>query len=421
MAQIENVLSESDESSSSAEETIVEVSCYTFESESESEFETSEYYDNSTNYGLFVNNDDDQEIFHDAIESASENFIKNHIDSQKDYDKSEVDHDNSEEKEHLVDKLIQKFNHKCQKRVEKANQQSKDFENQNKDLQEKYDVLMNQVNTFEEQNNEFNKQIKVLNEKNADLLAQTEVLQDQLKVKHVVIDTHTECQAQYAKLEEESEYMIRYSALFDNDKQHRKQMTDYTMADMNIPANDVPADQAPAIAPPTRTDDQILPLSKWVHVGKSNYVLDVLRSQRNLIFKVVVAIMKNTNFCRAFTASSTITAIYIQQFWDTMRAILSMINMCLTGKTAGHDRPRHLVLQIFKDNVLGNLKFVRKDGREVFGMPIPDALLTDAIIRAPYYGRYMAYVAEYQRYLDGEHGMADEEAVPKSPKATKVT
>nr|GEZ71948.1 hypothetical protein [Tanacetum cinerariifolium] len=56
------------------------------------------YYDNSTNYGLFVNNDDDQEIFHDAIKSASENFIENHIDSQKDYDKSEVDHNDSEEK-----------------------------------------------------------------------------------------------------------------------------------------------------------------------------------------------------------------------------------------------------------------------------------------------------------------------------------
>nr|GFB42939.1 hypothetical protein [Tanacetum cinerariifolium] len=51
------------------------------------------------------------------------------------------------------------------------------------------------------------------------------VLQDQLKVKHVVIDTHTECQAQYAKLEEERyEYMIRYSALCDNDKQHRKKI-----------------------------------------------------------------------------------------------------------------------------------------------------------------------------------------------------
>nr|GFA02663.1 integrase, catalytic region, zinc finger, CCHC-type, peptidase aspartic, catalytic [Tanacetum cinerariifolium] len=76
-----------------------------------------------------------------------------------------------------------------------------------------------------EQNNEFNEQMKVLNEENADLLAQTKVLQDQLKVKHFVIDTHAECQAQYAKLEEERyEYMIRYSDLCDNDKQHRKKI-----------------------------------------------------------------------------------------------------------------------------------------------------------------------------------------------------
>ncbi|GJV42624.1 hypothetical protein Tco_1421064 [Tanacetum coccineum] len=40
---------------------------------------------------------------------------------------------------------------------------------------------------------------------------------------------------------------------------------------------------------------------------------------------------------------------------------------------------------------------------------------------APYYGGYLAHVDEYQRYLDGEHGMAEEEAVPESPKATKVT
>nr|GFA66144.1 integrase, catalytic region, zinc finger, CCHC-type, peptidase aspartic, catalytic [Tanacetum cinerariifolium] len=199
MAQIEKVLSDLDESSSSAEETIAEVAYYTSEFESESEFETSEYYNNSTNYGLFVNNDDYQEIFHDAIESASEIFIKNHIDSQKDYDKFEVDHNDSEEKEHLVDKLIRKFNHKISK--------------------------CHKLNTFKEQNNEFNKQMKVLNEKNADLLAQTKILQDQLKVKHVVIDTHTECQAQYAKLEEERyEYMIRYSALCDNDKQHREKI-----------------------------------------------------------------------------------------------------------------------------------------------------------------------------------------------------
>nr|GEV10873.1 integrase, catalytic region, zinc finger, CCHC-type, peptidase aspartic, catalytic [Tanacetum cinerariifolium] len=208
MAQIEKILSDPDESSSSAEETIAEVAYYTSESESESEYETLEYYDKSINYGLFVIDNDDQEIFHDAIEFSSKNLIENYIDFQKDYDKSEVDHNDSEEKEHLADKLIHQFNHKiakCQKHIKKANQQSKDLENQNKDLQEKYEVLINQVNTFEEQNNEFNDQTKVLNKKNVDLLAQTEVLQDQLEVKHVVIDTHTECFENPSYFEKEKE------------------------------------------------------------------------------------------------------------------------------------------------------------------------------------------------------------------------
>nr|GEV33414.1 hypothetical protein [Tanacetum cinerariifolium] len=55
----------------------------------------------------------------------------------------------------------------------------------------------------------------------------SEVLKDQLQVKHAVIDTHVECQEKYAKLEAKRyEYMIRYSAYFDNDKQHRKQIAD---------------------------------------------------------------------------------------------------------------------------------------------------------------------------------------------------
>nr|GFB51390.1 hypothetical protein [Tanacetum cinerariifolium] len=182
MAQIEKVLSDSEASSSSADKKISKVSYYLSKSKSESEFETSEYYDNSTNYGLFVNNDDDQEIFHDAIKSASENFIDNHIDS--------------EQKDHLVDKLIRNFNKKivkCQKRVVKANQQSKNFENQNKDLQDKYDVLKNQATTLEMNNKELNEKLKELIEKNNDLLAQTKVLKEQLQVKHVVIDTHAKC------------------------------------------------------------------------------------------------------------------------------------------------------------------------------------------------------------------------------------
>nr|GEU66910.1 hypothetical protein [Tanacetum cinerariifolium] len=116
---------------------------------------------------------------------------------------------------------------KCLKCIEKENQQNKDVENQNKDLQDKYDVLKNQATTFEMKNKELNEQLKVLFEKNDDFLAQTKVLKDQLQVKHVVIDTHVECQEKYAKLEAERyEYMIRYSAYFNNDKQHRKQIAD---------------------------------------------------------------------------------------------------------------------------------------------------------------------------------------------------
>ncbi|GJZ83138.1 hypothetical protein Tco_0648311 [Tanacetum coccineum] len=116
-----------------------------------------------------------------------------------------------------------------------------------------------------------------------------------------------------------------------------------------------------------------------------------------------VDILQNTNFFRAFTASTDVPSIYIQQFWNTLgkdfktsalgitpkdsahpfvpplagdlvidfvnnlgypeelqfvsktcvnslyqpwRTILSMINQCLTGKTSGGDRPRHPVLQM---------------------------------------------------------------------------
>nr|GEW12863.1 hypothetical protein [Tanacetum cinerariifolium] len=76
-------------------------------------------------------------------------------------------------------------------------------------------------------NKELNEQLNVLIEKNDDLLAQIKVLKEQLQVKHVVIDTHDECQEKYAKLKSERyEYMIRYSAYFDNDKQYMKQIAD---------------------------------------------------------------------------------------------------------------------------------------------------------------------------------------------------
>nr|GFB36560.1 hypothetical protein [Tanacetum cinerariifolium] len=70
--------------------------------------------------------------------------------------------------------------------------------------------------------------------------------------------------------------------------------------------------QAPEMAPPVRTDDQILPHIRWVPIGKSNCYLDMEKSQGNPIFKMVVDLPMHTNFHRAFTASPTILSIYIQ-------------------------------------------------------------------------------------------------------------
>nr|GEU46290.1 retrovirus-related Pol polyprotein from transposon TNT 1-94 [Tanacetum cinerariifolium] len=346
-----------------------------------------------------------------------------------------------------------------------------------------------------------------------------------------------------------------------------------TMAYVNVNA---PADQAPTMVPPTRTDDQILPRVRWVPIGKSNYYLDIKRSQSNLIYKIVVDIQKHTNFFRAFTTSLTIPSIYIKRFWDTVRyekttgcykcqldeqwfdltkdtlrdalqiipvnnnnafsspptpdalinfvndlgypkvvrnlsdvmtndmfqpwrALTTIINLCLTGKTSGFERPRAPVLQILwgiinrahivyakriwqkftqsihtfiedkknlaqhthrkkkatlililsvrftkliiyylqskhkfhprpdsplhfpnEEPVLGYLKFSAKGTkREVFGMPIPNKLITTDIQGEQYYKEYLEKVAKHQRYLAGEKGSDLDSPAPKPAKATK--
>ncbi|GJY61381.1 hypothetical protein Tco_0462038 [Tanacetum coccineum] len=51
---------------------------------------TSDYYNKSKlTYGLFVDNIDDQEIFHDANEHAHENFDENHVVNENDHNESE--------------------------------------------------------------------------------------------------------------------------------------------------------------------------------------------------------------------------------------------------------------------------------------------------------------------------------------------
>ncbi|GJW38277.1 retrovirus-related pol polyprotein from transposon TNT 1-94, partial [Tanacetum coccineum] len=124
-----------------------------------------------------------------------------------------------------------------------------------------------------------------------------------------------------------------------------------------------------------------------------------------------------------------VSAMSVNALYQPWKAILSMINMCLTSKTVGYDRPRHHVLQILWGKnlttasrgkkktahlLIPNVRYIGKDGMEIFDMLIPDTLLTNTIKRAPYYNGYLEHVAEYQRYLDEEHDKADD----KKPKPT---
>nr|GEV46903.1 E-beta-farnesene synthase [Tanacetum cinerariifolium] len=241
------------------------------------------------------------------------------------------------------------------------------------------------------------------------------------------------------------------------------------MADVNVNA---PADQAPIMELPTRTDDQIMPHIRWVSIGKSNCCLDVEKNLSNVI--------TNDMF----------------QLW---RALTTIINLCLMENNSGFERPRAPVLQILwgvvnrahldyaeriweestqtihtfikdkknlvhhthgkkkatlivissirftkliiyhlqrkhkfhprpdsplhlpnEEPVLGYLKFsAKRTKREVFGMPIPGNLIIADIQGEPYYQEYPEKVAKHQRYLAGEQGSDLNSHAPKPAKATK--
>ncbi|GKD67063.1 hypothetical protein Tco_1309171, partial [Tanacetum coccineum] len=88
---------------------------------------------------------------------------------------------------------------------------------------------------------------------------------------------------------------------------------------VNTPLQNTMAEQNVPNQPPTRTDEQIVPRSQWLTIGKSNLLFNAQKIQKNPIFQISVDILSNTNFFQAFTASANVPAIYLQQFWNTMK------------------------------------------------------------------------------------------------------
>ncbi|GJT49839.1 hypothetical protein Tco_0975996 [Tanacetum coccineum] len=118
MAKIKNVLSDSDESSLSVNDTDEEVPYYSFISKSENDdANTLYYYDKSEfNYCLLADNNDDKEIFHDKVEFDHDNVADNLFDSKHDHNNLQSDdnkllsdHNKSKGKHHVTNHGIVKF------------------------------------------------------------------------------------------------------------------------------------------------------------------------------------------------------------------------------------------------------------------------------------------------------------------------
>ncbi|GJS92208.1 retrovirus-related pol polyprotein from transposon TNT 1-94 [Tanacetum coccineum] len=130
-----------------------------------------------------------------------------------------------------------------------------------------------------------------------------------------------------------------------------------TLADLNIPANDAPVEQAPVVAPPTKTNDKIFPLSncqldeQWFNLHKDilRDALDITPANDNNPFVALPSSDTVIEYVNTLGYPSTlrnVSAMFVNALYQPWRAILSMINMCLTSKTAGYDRPKHPMLQI---------------------------------------------------------------------------
>ncbi|GJS79445.1 retrovirus-related pol polyprotein from transposon TNT 1-94 [Tanacetum coccineum] len=123
-----------------------------------------------------------------------------------------------------------------------------------------------------------------------------------------------------------------------------------------------------------------------------------------------------------------VSKMHVNNLYQPWRVMLTLINQCLTGKTSGSDKPKHPLLQmmwgivtrsnvdyaelLWEEFVQGIQTFFshraslsipskksiphfvpKGEKDEVFGKPIPNVLITDAIRNSEYYQQYMEVVA----------------------------
>nr|GEX06211.1 hypothetical protein [Tanacetum cinerariifolium] len=136
-----------------------------------------------------------------------------------------------------------------------------------------------------------------------------------------------------------SYFRLQPGVQFEENASPKRQrfLTTDTMADVNI---NTPAGQAPVMAPPVRTDDQIFPRIRWVPIGKSNCYLD--KSQSNPIYKIAwFELTKDT-----LRDALQITPVNHNQTFTSPPSTDALINLINELGYPKFKRPRAPILQI---------------------------------------------------------------------------
>ncbi|GKB26818.1 retrovirus-related pol polyprotein from transposon TNT 1-94 [Tanacetum coccineum] len=181
-------------------------------------------------------------------------------------------------------------------------------------------------------------------------------------------------------------------------QQQRLNTLPYTMSDVNVNA---PAEQATCYGT-TRIvpEDQNLASHRWVLYERKQLLSGCEKSQN---------------------------VVDYNDMFQPWRALTTVINLCLTGKTSGFERPRALVLQILWGIInQAHIDYAERilvlrgepNGKSLFA--IPNDLITDDIRGEQYYNDYLEKVAKHQRYLAGEEVSDHNSPAPKNLLAGKV-
>nr|GEW45785.1 copia protein [Tanacetum cinerariifolium] len=182
-----------------------------------------------------------------------------------------------------------------------------------------------------------------------------------------------------------------------------------TMVDVNVNA---PAGQAPTMAPPMRTDDQILPRIRWWFDLTKDTLRDALQItpvNNNQAFisppssSVLINFVKELGYPKLVRNLSNVITNDMFQPW---RALTTIINLCLTRKTSR------------ACSWISEVQFNGNKERSLW-MPIPGSLITTDIQEASYYHEYLTKVAKHRRYLAGETGSDVDSPAPKPTKTVR--